>query len=263
MAIENDLLRLKKEAKKLWLSEDGLMKLEKNEVKQPFPGQKLRTVKNHNGILWLAYFYALLSEFHLLDDEDRREVYKTIERLEKVPGLYLRRPGGDLPNSMDNDVGIMWLSRKFDLRFHREMYRYGERHGWTFDAQAPETTNYRYFRQPIDVAVCKIANGKDPSLVQLVWLVGGFVVTAFQNPLFRTSEWLLNWLRLDILKMHKSSIPAVNMAISACDLAFYIRLKARTSGRGITAVLKKMLPGHVISSMVDRIWRNNDRQDDR
>ena len=74
------LYRHIKEVKEKWLAEDGLMRLDYEDDRPPYPGARLRTVHNDNGILWLCYWIYLLHTKHMLDLEMRREIYETIGR---------------------------------------------------------------------------------------------------------------------------------------------------------------------------------------
>lgn len=190
---------LHQEVYQRWLSEDGLMKLEITEKQPPFQGS-LNTVHNHNGILWLVYYYYLSDE--ILTFKDFSHFRIAVSRLEVEPGLYHRRPGDvTLLNSMDNEVAIAAGSVITDSHLQFDMYDYGSKYGWTFNNLEPKTVSLRQWRQGSDVAFIKMVCLEPPAPWEFAWLIGGALFNLPFNMETHFSEWGLMWLRLKAISI--------------------------------------------------------------
>jgi hypothetical protein len=53
------------------------------------------------------------------------------------PGVYHRERGVESFNSVDNYIGIVYLSSRLNLNYDVEIYRHGENYGWVFDNIVP------------------------------------------------------------------------------------------------------------------------------
>lgn len=230
MASQRDLKRFRQ----LYLAQDGLMKLTPENQRPPFPGRRLTTADNDNGILFLAYCEALLRDPILT----KSETNLVIERLQVLPGLYNRNPGRDERHeSHDNYVGIMYLSTRYGLNHSKHILDYGVRNGFTFDNVVPGRFNLRRWRQGKDIAFYKLCNGFMPTPIQTFWLLGSILFNAFQKP-EKSSENLMCWLRLKTLDLVKVEDPYLNVALKFLKHIWIKALIRKTSSKGLEKLME-------------------------
>lgn len=181
-----------------YIAEDGLMRLYKDDSRDSYAEDSdLSTVANDNGVLFTAYFYALLERRgYKLKAEDMDIISRalTTTRHAKHPGLYHRNDGRlDSLNSLDNYVGIMALSALSKDSTAKEIVAWGENNRWTFNNVSPEKWTWSAWRQPSHVALYKIVAGFEPSKVEWVWLYASTWVNALQKFEAR-GDLMLEWL---------------------------------------------------------------------
>jgi hypothetical protein len=99
-----------------------------------------------NGIRDTGIFYTILKLTGQLLPEDRLEFMKMITRCEKdrIPGLYLRRPG--VPNAQGHDdyTGIAAASFHLDLPMAEDICVFGENEFYRFDVEQPDKPRWKY-----------------------------------------------------------------------------------------------------------------------
>lgn len=194
---------IKEDAYKRWISEDGLMRLDPAPLDDsPCYSGKLsdpRTVHNENGILFLAYWIALLSAAGGMTSQDADAVEAAVDRLQvgTNKGLYARAMHRfDRTQSHDNYVGIVALSVLCGTDHADLVVAYGERNGWCFNVVKPGEPHLGQTRQPGEVAFYKLAIGQTPAIWEFVHLVLGMCLNAFGKDV---STLRLTWLRFHTL----------------------------------------------------------------
>lgn len=192
-----------KEADTHWIAEDGLMSLTRDEFREPFPGQQLRTVFNDNGLYFKTVFLMVLSRGGRFDVADCVEWAKSVELLEVEPGLYNRNPGRDSGEAHDNVdaicAGSICLSfPPFQHRFAYDVCKFGEFNGWSFVNQNPGAFRPQQSVQGGHVAFRKLCGGMIPTVWEWGWFVIGMLIgmnKLKQDP----SLAQLKWMRIEAL----------------------------------------------------------------
>lgn len=170
-----------------YTAEDGLVRFDLQDDRDPFPGYSERTVKNQNGILNLA---ETLMAFHCngVDVTPFKDtVIRTIRKLQ-VPGTgcFKRNQGNDVfMDSHDNSRGIILAALLVGaMDIVEEFHRWGDKHGWTYNNLDPfNVLDPRAQRQGMDIAIYNVANGNIPWLINSVWLVGDCLFFSDMRPL--------------------------------------------------------------------------------
>lgn len=195
-----------------WMAANGLARLvhkDKEFKNTDFPIYDqlgLETVKNDNGILFLAYFLAL-SHLNGLKSNiytKQYDVGSTIERLSRIPyrGLFNRQPSGSLvPNKLeahDNYVGICFISRLLGLSYQTEIVSYGVKHGWNYNNIDPLKYDTKTQRQPGESAFYLLCDRSRPDFIGFIYMLIGIIINAFKK---NAGQNNLTWLRLYTLNM--------------------------------------------------------------
>lgn len=193
-----DLLEVKKEIEDKWIAEDGLMRLDLQDDREPYPGAARRTVVNDNGILFTAYFHMLCEKHDILEIEVKSKIRSTIISLFSrhiYCGLSDRNSHRDnSAQSHDNMLVICVLSKLWGLDFAEKIVDHGLDFWWTFDNLNPGKINFKRWRHPGDRCIYYLAASKQPTLVQVLWLSAANIISAYKDHT-NSSEHLLNYLR--------------------------------------------------------------------
>lgn len=153
---------------------------------------------NDNGILFIAYWYALAELAGLNDESDCQRFISSVKGLQKAPGLYTRFPGDTRPEAHDNYLGIIFGSLLFNTLHRYDIYQYGATTGFCYNVTDPGVYDLKYVRQGGDVALYSISCGIPPQIVEYLWLLLGMLVGFSKgNPSTRN----LCWLRTQILDL--------------------------------------------------------------
>jgi hypothetical protein len=207
-----------------YIAENGLMRLNpKNSEPQEWPKHDLlglETVANDNGILFLAYYYALLyygqNKRHIAK---RTEIATTIERLVRLPyrGIFNREPSADkTPSKLeqhDNYVGIIFLSTILGLSYQSEIISHGVMNSWNYNNIDPKKFDIRTQRQPGEVAFYQLCHSGRPELIGFIAMIFGIIVNAFKK---NAGENNLTWLRLYCLELNADKQSYVVRGIISC-----------------------------------------------
>lgn len=191
-------------AETYWLAQDGLMLLNPNEDREPFPGQEKRTAGNDNGILFTTELYWLFEENGVLSLADSLAFEKTVRALQVngYTGVYNRNPGRtDRGEAHDNYVAIVSGSVLFNLPFPQEIVRFGETRGFFYNNLNPEDTGINkaaFWRPGNEIAFYKMCAGIQPSGGDYIWLWLATFTSGFASA-DNSSGHLLDWLRIKAL----------------------------------------------------------------
>jgi len=227
-----------------FVAPDGLMNLNSGKFHESYEEVGVETCDNMNGILYLAEFHLLLKTHRLIDIEDAFRANDAIEMIQEKPGYFHRNPGRvQEKEAHDNYNGITALSILHNLDYPKEIVQAGLKNGFTFDNANPGRFSLEHWRQGIDVTHYKLAAGYVPSPDEILWFVGGTAACTFYDPVEKSSEWLLNWVRLkslDLLLEKKArtfdrSTRNIFEVIGAAREFWKWRLNKKTDGRGIEA----------------------------
>lgn len=188
-------LEIRKKIFEEYLADDGLMRFWPKS-RGTFPGSN----DSDNGVLVLAQTFCCMDKVGLIYPDDRAMIDNTLQsiQLEAWPGLFYRsqRDKNSL-NSKDNILGIVWLSRRFSLRYHRDIVVHGQNHLWNFDNQNPgKVTQMRAQSQGGDVALYQTACDLPVRKANMAWLAGGMTASGWDRD---PGHKNLTWLRLDLL----------------------------------------------------------------
>lgn len=179
-------MNLKEEMLASYVNEDGLGLIDSKHK------------RNDNGILFIAYWYALAELAGLNDESDCQRFISSVKKLEKERGLYTRFPGDNRPEAHDNYVGIIYGSLLFNTLHRFDIYQYGTTTGFCYNVTAPGVYDLKYVRQGGDVALYSISCGIPPQIVDYLWLLFGMLIGfAKGSPSVRN----LCWLRTQILDL--------------------------------------------------------------
>jgi len=203
-----------------WTAENGLARLvskEDEDKNTEFPIHDqlgLETVKNDNGILFLAYFLALSHLAKLKERIYQRqfEFGTTIERLVRLPhrGLFNRQPAGEkMPEKAerhDNYIGIAAISKIFGFSFIQQIISYGVLNSWNFNNVEPKKFDIKAQRQPGDVCFYMLANNGSFEIIGFIHLIIGVTINAFKSDPGQNN---LTWLRLYCLNLDGNQQPFI------------------------------------------------------
>lgn len=251
--------RIKNECLEKWFSEDGLMKLNMDEDRNPVYPFTKKSVGNDNGILFTVYFYMLCDSHGILDELDKQRFVNIVNDLRKridgspVLGLFNRNPGrdGDGEN-LDNYMGLVCGAALFDIdSIPDEICNFGESHGYIFNNVNHGDWDIKYWRQGADVAVYKLLSMKrTPMVWEMIWLLGGIVFQSLQGikdengvKRLHTSEHLLMWIRLRAIeKVIQRGLkgvlwPKYYFWIRNISYLYRARLSVMTNGKGIEEII--------------------------
>lgn len=183
-------------------SADGLARLDRDDKREPFGGCVLPTVRNENGILFLA---EILLELHMsgLDMRDEKvRVEKTLSMMQVAnTASYSRRPcDNNLMNSHDNIIGIVILCQLLGYRTRlKELHSWGRFHWWSFNNLNPNKLyDPRSWLLPRDQALVRLARGKFPGLVSMIWLMASIWTKSKHKRMMR--------LRMEIVRLAPQTI---------------------------------------------------------
>lgn len=190
-----------------WVAENGLARLVSRKEELDMGDWRnqdqmgLGTVKNDNGILFLAYFIAICKVLRMNEvvQSKRTDVALAVERLERLPcrGLFNRQPAGkETPEKLeahDNYVGISYLSGVYDLGYLLEIISYGVLSGWNYNNVHPKQWDIKCQRQPGEIAFYNISAKRTPEIIGFIHLMIGIIINCFKHD---AGQNMLTWLRL-------------------------------------------------------------------
>jgi hypothetical protein len=207
-----------------------------DDIRGPFPGAEKATVSNDNGVLFLGlYLFIRQASGDNISNWDNRVEY-IISSLARAPGLFCRNPKrNDRREAVDNYCGIVALCSLLGLKQHlTDIYEWGEKHGYTFNNEAPEEFSISRWRQPGEVAFYKFAGGVWPDPVSYVWFIGSIIFNAFQDET-TTSEHMCMWLRLKSIR--SEFMPNLYRGFYELAKWFWIwKLERKTNGLGMEKI---------------------------
>ncbi len=181
-----------------YMSEDGLCRLDLQDDQEGFPPSIERTVKNQNGIMFLAEVLLSLKLKGMDVSPFRMSVQRTLDKL-FIPktGCTNRRPNEthtyDSMDSHDNMLGTIVLCQIFGLDIYIErICTWGRKEGWCFNNLNPGVFDIRAVRQGFDIAIYELSNGDVPYMLNILWLIGASCLT---------QDLRLLKLRLESVKM--------------------------------------------------------------
>jgi len=188
------------EAFKVWMAEDGLMRLEPppEDNASPYSGD-LRSVYNDNGILFLAQFILMIP---VADQKKAQDfVADTILYLEwDEPGVfYVNHGRTNNFNSHDNVIAIATLSALYDFRFHDDIVYRGNKDAFTFESEGAIRYGDRIMGrrkvhiQPIDRAYLKLLTSCRATNWEYLNLVVGLVQNLLQFRTNMSKKWPQWW----------------------------------------------------------------------
>lgn len=254
-----DIYNIVNKANESYIAPDGLMALHPKDFRPAFKTGLPDTVNCDNGILFLAYYVHLLIELGATTPAQARVTYKdTIESLFTNRGLLNRAPGRDDDlEGLDNYVAVCSLS----YWAAEDIVWYGTKNGFIFDNVKQDVSNITRWRQGSDVCFYKMMAGYVPTPYEYLWFIGGIIQNSFQDPMFRTSETLLNWLRFQGIKTNWMRVDGVNLwynlGIKVAQAFWKWQVKRKTPEKqGIKAVFKHYFSdpdGHPIALLADKL----------
>jgi hypothetical protein len=164
---------------------------------------ELMTAQNENGILFRALAEMLLTDFGALPDQGRAKALKeTVKRLEKLPGLYNRRPYCTEYEAHDNYNGIMAVGALAGTtEFAQAVVAYGSKNFWNFNNVNPNRWLLKTQRQGGDVAFYKMCAGLTPGWIDGIWWVGAVGLKTWRAIRGSSSDQQLMWLQFRTLRL--------------------------------------------------------------
>lgn len=177
---------------------DGLARLDPEDSRAPFSKEFPPTVRNENGILFLAEIMLELKLKGWDISQYKSRVRATLDMLKSDihKPLYDRRPGDkNLMNSHDNMIGILILCQIFRFDFELEkIYKHGVRKLWQFNNLDPEAPwTFEAWLLPREQALHRLAVGKMPGFVSIIWLTLSIFTKSKHKRMMR--------LRMESMKM--------------------------------------------------------------
>ena len=207
------------------------MNLYANEHHLPYGDAEQDTCSNDNGHFFLTLYVYLLGCHGCCSDDTAGEYARVTTSLESPigdnsKGLYHRNPHrSDRLNSIDNYVALVAGSSLLGWSYIPfTIYNYGREHHWTYNNVNPGSWTWSAWRQPSErlfYALCAGVEDWQIPKYWMWWLHGAAVVMSFQDPLYRTSEFMMQWLRWRALlalypgSLHDMSNPAVKRLVAA------------------------------------------------
>jgi hypothetical protein len=200
------------------------------------------SVDNDNPILQYAVFAALCHEVGIMSDEIKAWGKEALAQTRVSAGYFTRsndpRHAQSL-NSHDNYAAISVLEPLGVEACSTEICERGELTGYHFNSVSPNTLSIRAMRQLGDVAQYKINAGRIPNLVELAWMLIGFLILAFKPLSF---EHHLAFARLSGLRVMLATKITdkmwwhVNLCVFASILAYDLSLHLRYKTRYIAVI---------------------------
>jgi hypothetical protein len=217
------LQQITEDANKNWIAQSGLMRLKGPHETGNIDG--LETVWNDNGIFFLS-IYILLLRTHG-ETYPAVRVRETLDLIEVPdhPGLFnrnvYRTSVAPQYEAHDNYIAIAVLSKLYDTRHLRSIVLYGVEHGWNYNNIEPHVWKKECQRQGGEVAFYMLMAGYVPSILDTIWMLGGFIVNLVQ---WKYSLVMLTWLRIEGLRLVTPTTPwarvAVKVMIAIWDIVF-------------------------------------------
>lgn len=203
------------------MSQDHLVRLEKwDPWQEPFAGDKL-SVRNQNGILFLAECICELDKHGYPVEVFRDKCRFALDYL-RIPGSYTfaRRHGERVfMDSHDNMLGIVLLCQIFEFDdILTGIFQWGALNGWSFNNLDPfNELDIRAQRQPSAEALYVAAASGTPGVLELLWLVGSSLPLG--------GELRKLYLRLEIITRayKRFNRPRVAIAYMLMSLMFKLR----------------------------------------
>lgn len=263
------LLIIKDDADRHWFAKDGTMCLE-------WHGIPPETAPNDNGALFAVLFYWFCHKLGILDEADKFR-FRNMEirlRSSKSPGLHHRNPGRKTRDEAhDNPRALISGAVLFDLpNIIYNINTYGIQNGYVFENVDMESDDldphlierkkswwYKIlgfditrWRQGSNVAFYKLAMAWMPTPWNLIWMLGGYLITAFKKVKdesgvvrFSTDEHFLNWIEFLAIEIKYEQMKNSKIRwLSFFKFIFLVRdfwkmmLARKTDKRGMEAIVK-------------------------
>ncbi len=231
-----DVQAIKEEFYRLWVAEDGLVRLEPGilDDHDPYAG-RLRTVHNENGQLFLALSLAALWLRGSVDDMDMHQAEAALDRCQvhTWKGLYARAPGRyDRTQSHDNYVGIVLISVLFSTHHLADILHHGYKTGFCFNVVSPERPDLSQTRQPGECAWYELCMGYAPRWLDFIHLMLGLCLNAVHGNASNTN---LAWarilaLRISLLDRASAASPAQRAVFSLVWGIWTLGIRLRFGG---------------------------------
>lgn len=179
-----------------YISETGLGRLDLQDTQILENGR--RTVKNENGILYLAFM--LIQRFRAVKDKYLPSFqYCVIKSLQRLPGLYNRQPflkQVTRSDSHDNAIGVCAIAALNNWTdIPNEMISHWWHNWFCFDNVNPGKFSFKQFRQPGEVAIYYITAGRRAPFLFFLWFFVGVFINAHRKEKDEAQARLV-WLRL-------------------------------------------------------------------
>lgn len=194
-------------------------------------------IDNDNPILQYAVYAALRHEAGTLDESVKQWGRDALAATRKSPGYFLRSDDprhAESLNSHDNYAAIAVLEPLGVEGVATEICERGEHTGYHFNTVSNGALSLEAMRQLGDVAQYKINAERMPNLVELVWMVVGFLILAVRKLSF---EHHLAYARLSGLRiMLAKKMPDkmwwhINLAMFICIVSYDLSLHFRYGSR--------------------------------
>lgn len=186
---------IKRDFLERYLAQDGGMRLDIFDDREPFPPCQERTVKNQNPAMFLSETLLAFKARGVDISFHRNRTLSFLKKITVQPGVFSRRPFERVfMDSHDNMLGIVALCALYGFDdILLEIVTHGERSGWVYNNLASNTDEAQrslsnYFialRQGKDIAVYKVAVGRRPYLLETLWLIGSALVPGSDLRLLR------------------------------------------------------------------------------
>lgn len=230
-----------------YFAPDGLMALDADGFRPPYPGGSVSTVTCDNGILFAVQFYLLCKAKGLFDVTDMRAFNRAALLLENpgATGYFNRNPGRNADTEAPDNYSALvtgGLLSGYDVA--TRICAAGDRNGYIFDNTAPDALTINEWRQGADIACYQFGASRRPQLWNVAWLCASIVANAAQDIDTKASEWLCEWVRLKGLDLSYVET-TLRAQINNAKNAWLDQLKIKTNGRGIQVLFEKYFPpGH-------------------
>jgi hypothetical protein len=195
------------------------------------------SVDNDNPILQYAVFAELCREADVLSEEVKQWGRDALASTRVSQGYFLRsddKRHAQSLNSHDNYAAIAVLEPLGIEPVATEICERGEATGYHFNNVSPGTLSIKAMRQLGDVAQYKINAGRIPNVVELAWMLIGFLILAFKPLSFEhhLAFARLGGLRVMLAKnLHLKMWVHVNLVIGLCIALYDISLHLKYGSR--------------------------------